>query len=608
MPTLTLEFTNAGAAGAWQNSSNALAAGGGYAGLAPDATNGWLILSELGSIADLSLDAVISDVKVRVVVPAHATFPPGAGETATIDIAVTTDGWSPLGGPLNVPYVPGTTHEASAGPISRAAVASPVFGAMVRRGTGGTEATEVERRIDRIEILITYTVPSVSGGAMAETRAIGLQRRVVGFMTSATDNSTNPDVMLKAAYPDLRPSPTYEDIGTGGQLLPGDRFLTYEDSVGELTGPDGTPKADYNEMFYFLCMNYGKPVTTNPATGVERHEWNIDPRQYVQPGLLVMHTGDINVGEEHRHVFMNSLTLGGSKKTHTIGGSFRARKQTDRTGKPGGSRNAVQTFAFTGAPTGGNVTVSYKGKMATFSATANAGAIATALTALSTIGAGNVTVAGSGPYTVTGAGDLAGVEMAQFIVETKALTGGTSPDFTVTMTTQGGWKEYELAPFTGLQSTLYLSDTVPNIGRTADKIGELYEWNLEASDRFETRDVVGRTDDTFKGLVPQPWSWIGTLGLQADIDAQAKATLARANGSAAARYLRYEFVSPQEVKPGYAYSLTIDLYGKLRDTGEVKAFGQVKGRTFAFDTHYDANNWGRSGRIVLVCAVPNTMP
>jgi hypothetical protein len=64
--------------------------------------------------------------------------------------------------------------------------------------------------------------------------------------------------------------------------------------------------------------------------------------------------------------------------------------------------------------------------------------VQTALQALSTIGAGNATVAGSagGPYTVTFAGTLANQNVAA-LSATGNFTGGTSPAVTVATTTAG---------------------------------------------------------------------------------------------------------------------------------------------------------------------------
>jgi hypothetical protein len=100
----------------------------------------------------------------------------------------------------------------------------------------------------------------------------------------------------------------------------------------------------------------------------------------------------------------------------------------------------VQTLAFTGSATGGTFTMTYQGATTTPLAynisTAN---LQTALRALPTIGAGNVTVTGTAgtSYVITGAGDLAGTDLDPFTVDPGGLTGGTPAD-TVVTTTGGG--------------------------------------------------------------------------------------------------------------------------------------------------------------------------
>lgn len=101
--------------------------------------------------------------------------------------------------------------------------------------------------------------------------------------------------------------------------------------------------------------------------------------------------------------------------------------------------NEVQSIAITGTPTGGTYTLTFDGATtAALAYNANAAAIQAALVALPTIGTGNCTVSGTGPYTVTFVGELAGFNLVQMTADDSGLTGGTSPEVTVTTTTPGG--------------------------------------------------------------------------------------------------------------------------------------------------------------------------
>lgn len=103
----------------------------------------------------------------------------------------------------------------------------------------------------------------------------------------------------------------------------------------------------------------------------------------------------------------------------------------------------VQQVAITGGPTGGTYTLTYSGQTtAGIAYNATAGAVQSALEALSNIGVGDVVCAGGPhpgtPVTVTFEGTLAGTDVAQMTASAAGLTGGTSPAVNVTTTTPGG--------------------------------------------------------------------------------------------------------------------------------------------------------------------------
>lgn len=98
----------------------------------------------------------------------------------------------------------------------------------------------------------------------------------------------------------------------------------------------------------------------------------------------------------------------------------------------------VQTVTITGAPTGGSFTLTYDGQTtAPIAYNATAAQVRSALAALDTLDANDITVTGSGPYVVTfGGSDLAGTNVAQ-MTSTGSFTGGTTPGVTVATTTGG---------------------------------------------------------------------------------------------------------------------------------------------------------------------------
>jgi len=91
-----------------------------------------------------------------------------------------------------------------------------------------------------------------------------------------------------------------------------------------------------------------------------------------------------------------------------------------------GPVNEVQSLTLLGTGLGGTYTLSYGGEAsATITPTQSAITLQAKLEALTTIGAGNVTVAGSNTagYTITGAGTKAAVPLSLFVPNTTSLTG-----------------------------------------------------------------------------------------------------------------------------------------------------------------------------------------
>lgn len=98
----------------------------------------------------------------------------------------------------------------------------------------------------------------------------------------------------------------------------------------------------------------------------------------------------------------------------------------------------IQVCTISGSPTGGTFTLTYKGQTtAGIAYNALASAVQTALQGLSTVGASNMTVAGSagGPYTITSAAALA-FDPTLLTTNGAALTGGSSPTSAITSSQQ----------------------------------------------------------------------------------------------------------------------------------------------------------------------------
>lgn len=134
----------------------------------------------------------------------------------------------------------------------------------------------------------------------------------------------------------------------------------------------------------------------------------------------------------------------------------------------GGLTDEVQTVTISGSPTGGTFTLTFDGDTtAAIAHNAAAADVQAALEALGTIGAGNVTVSGSGPYTVKFVNDL-GERNVDAMTATGSFTGGTTPSVAVATTTAGG---SDVTGSTNLAGILYTSlSVVSRNGQVADQV------------------------------------------------------------------------------------------------------------------------------------------
>lgn len=124
--------------------------------------------------------------------------------------------------------------------------------------------------------------------------------------------------------------------------------------------------------------------------------------------------------------------------------------------------NAVQTLTETGTPTGGTFTLTYAGQTtAPIAYNATAAAVATAVQALSNVGAAGGTVAGGGgafpgaAITLTFGGTLGNQPVALLTATSTGLTGGASPAVTPTSTTPGQTAEAIIGVYDGPQRDFF---------------------------------------------------------------------------------------------------------------------------------------------------------
>lgn len=145
----------------------------------------------------------------------------------------------------------------------------------------------------------------------------------------------------------------------------------------------------------------------------------------------------------------DTCLLGFSGRDYIKSASFQA---STLSSKGEGGVDEVQSVAITGAPTGGTFTLSFKGAAsANIPFNATVAVVEDLLEAVSTVGDGNVRVTGStgGPYAIHFQNDLGHAGQPLITKNAAGLTGGTSPNVTVTRTTAGSDLTSPVAPAAG---------------------------------------------------------------------------------------------------------------------------------------------------------------
>ena len=184
---------------------------------------------------------------------------------------------------------------------------------------------------------------------------------------------------------------------------------------------------------------------------------------------------------------MNVGTDGGS--VWTIPGTIPSRSDTVLISSYVYAADAVQDIQLTGSPTGGTFTLTSGGDTTSSIAyNATAATVQSDLTALGSIGSGNVVVtdAPGGGWKVRFAGSMAGTWQAK-VTATASLTGGTSPSVAITTISAGGdaGQAFAVTDPRGLVTRTY-SDAM---GRTTQTVEDFTDGEIAD----ETNKTTGYT-------------------------------------------------------------------------------------------------------------------
>jgi hypothetical protein len=255
------------------------------------------------------------------------------------------------------------------------------------------------------------------------------------------------------------------------------------------------------------------------------------------------------------------------------------------------TNNEVQALEFPGSPSGGSYTLEFEGAKTSaipFNAPSSGpGSVQEALTALPTIGVGNVTVAGNATKAITFIGALGATDTPQIIVDASGLEGSSAQIAIRVNGFNGHLGEGELSDASGVAS--YTSLATSNFRRRR---------YISVADTTASRIkvYVGRFENEPGGFVP------GTLQLRRTIDGEETPTgeLGLASGGA---YLGVDGKSGHL----FAYDVTHEVLNEFEATGqyfteiESKAFDDAKPTAVAVD-----RSGGPNDGVVYVSAGPDS--
>lgn len=215
--------------------------------------------------------------------------------------------------------------------------------------------------------------------------------------------------------------------------------------------------------------------------------------------------------------------------------------------------NEVQTVTITGTPTGGTFTLTFSGQTtAGIAWNAIAGAVQTALIALSNLDTGDVVVTGGPgpgtPYTVTFGGVYAATNVPA-MTATSSLTGGTTPAVAVTTPTPGTGVDLAVLP-DGWEDLGWVSSDGVTYGRATD-VSEVTSFGSVQPTRSDI------TNDTLTMAVVAQETKLLTLGLYTGADTSAL-TASITSG---------EFSISKPDIPGFRYYRVLGLFVDRDDSG-----------------------------------------
>lgn len=339
-------------------------------------------------------------------------------------------------------------------------------------------------------------------------------------------------------------------VGTGDALR--QNWSTFE--IGEGAYPD------YNSLAYLFTFLFGPATVANVGSVAGEWTWMPGPSALPrttfsarkgQPTLL----GVAGNAEEANGCVLTDLELGFNRtSSQTLSGAgFGSQLNYSASIDV----NEVVTITKSGTVSGGTFTITFGGQTTSAIAyNANAATIETAFEALSSVGAGNGTVAGgpisTTPATITFTEDLANTNVGAVTVDSSSLTGGGT--YVPTVTTVGASTDIPLVPVLAGEIDVYLDNAWADLGTT--KLLSDFSATWGVSGMYSPLWALNSALAGYKEAIPNRPETTMSLELGNDSVSRALVTDMRAGTKKFARIRAQK--AADSIESGQRYELRVD--------------------------------------------------
>lgn len=469
------------------------------------------------------------------------------------------------------------------------------YSLFVSRPTGASEQTANPRYVGSVVVDVYYNA-TAGGSIMAERTTVHQSSWIGKELQSAKGTPVATPTRLVSLNWQPQPSATIKELRGPGEKLPYDQALQAEWCTMPV---EGYPT--YNEMGYLLSSLIGAPASAliPGSSSASRHTFRLNTRADDPSNSFTVTYGD--TVRAHQVTFAQILEMGlnYTRTDATLSGNGVAQRLNDSTPVPVGV-NEVQSLTFTGIPTGGTFRLMFRGQettdlqVITAGAPITAAALQTALLALPTVGAGNLTVSGAlvgtssvtgGALTISFTSALAGLNVPALVVSKNNLTGGTVPAPVVAITTQGGYSEAKPAPILSSQVSIYLSNSYATLA--SSKMLRIHVTDIKFSGKGKEFFTLNDAVTSFTGIAEEP------MEIEVKLTAQADSAAMGVLGDLRAGNLKYLRVAASTTNAGVTidgtnpFAFVFEMACKVASTFPFKDESGIYATEFSLKAKFD---------------------